>query len=54
MRRKLLAIFKKFNFYGAVNNSFDLILNLDQSKFDIKVVFLKENHLNRDLVILIN
>ena len=40
-RKKILAIFRKFNYYGAVNNSLDLILNLDQSEYDIQVIFVK-------------
>lgn len=41
MKKKVLAIFRKFNYYGAVNNSLDFVLNLDQSKYEIIVVFLK-------------
>tara|TARA_Y100000389_G_scaffold154011_1_gene154436 strand:- start:113 stop:1297 length:1185 start_codon:yes stop_codon:yes gene_type:complete len=39
--KKILAVFRKFNYYGAVNNSLDLLLNLDNSKYDITIIFLK-------------
>lgn len=41
MKKKILAIFRKFNYFGSVNNSLDFILNLDKSQHDITVVFLK-------------
>ena len=46
--KKILAVFRKFNYYGSVNNSLDLLLNLDNSKYDITIVFLKRkaNELN--------
>lgn len=41
MKKKILAIFRKFNYFGSVNNSLDFILNLGKSSFDVTVIFLK-------------
>ena len=39
--KNILAIFRKYNYYGSVNNSLDFLLNLDDKKFKITIIFLK-------------
>ena len=41
MKKKILAIFRKFNYFGSVNNSLDFVLNLEKSHYDVTVIFLK-------------
>jgi len=41
VKKKILAIFRKFNYFGSVNNSLDFVLNLEKSSYDVTVIFLK-------------